>query len=141
MYIFLFSWQVRIFLIYIITQKRISLIEMFIPCIFLLNCPWRDDDSPILLQDGRINYDEFAAMMRKGDPDLVTNRRRKWTSWACVVLQFFIWAVFTSYKKLLCFVLWLLAEMGLCEPSGSGISMVQCVCVCVCPKYRDSFLR
>ncbi|KAL6280494.1 hypothetical protein ACE6H2_017375 [Prunus campanulata] len=27
--------------------------------------------------DGRINYDEFAAMMRKGDPELVTNRRRK----------------------------------------------------------------
>ncbi|KAI4370119.1 hypothetical protein MLD38_018500 [Melastoma candidum] len=27
--------------------------------------------------DGRINYDEFAAMMRKGNPDLVTNRRRK----------------------------------------------------------------
>lgn len=31
----------------------------------------------ILLQDGRINYDEFAAMMRQGDPELVTNRRRK----------------------------------------------------------------
>ncbi|KAJ1386056.1 Protein kinase domain [Sesbania bispinosa] len=27
--------------------------------------------------DGRINYDEFVAMMRKGNPDLVTNRRRK----------------------------------------------------------------
>lgn len=27
--------------------------------------------------DGRINYDEFAAMMRKGNPDLVINRRRK----------------------------------------------------------------
>ncbi|KAG5070255.1 hypothetical protein JHK85_002632 [Glycine max] len=27
--------------------------------------------------DGRINYDEFVAMMRKGKPDLVTNRRRK----------------------------------------------------------------
>lgn len=27
--------------------------------------------------DGRINYDEFAAMMRKGSPDLITNRRRK----------------------------------------------------------------
>ncbi|KAB1215388.1 Calcium-dependent protein kinase 3 [Morella rubra] len=27
--------------------------------------------------DGRINYDEFATMMRKGNPELVTNRRRK----------------------------------------------------------------
>ncbi|KAI3522506.1 hypothetical protein L1887_00340 [Cichorium endivia] len=27
--------------------------------------------------DGRINYDEFAAMMRKGDAEMVTNRRRK----------------------------------------------------------------
>lgn len=27
--------------------------------------------------DGRINYDEFAAMMKKGNPDLVTNRRRR----------------------------------------------------------------
>ncbi|PWA77575.1 calcium-dependent protein kinase 6 [Artemisia annua] len=27
--------------------------------------------------DGRINYDEFAAMMRKGNPEMVTNRRRK----------------------------------------------------------------
>ncbi|RAL51026.1 unnamed protein product [Cuscuta campestris] len=27
--------------------------------------------------DGRINYDEFVAMMRKGNPDLVTHRRRR----------------------------------------------------------------
>ncbi|KAJ7944986.1 putative Calcium-dependent protein kinase [Quillaja saponaria] len=27
--------------------------------------------------DGRINYDEFVAMMRKGNPELATNRRRK----------------------------------------------------------------
>ncbi|XP_010251583.1 PREDICTED: calcium-dependent protein kinase 1-like [Nelumbo nucifera] len=27
--------------------------------------------------DGRINYDEFVAMMRKGNPELTTNRRRK----------------------------------------------------------------
>ncbi|KAI4326874.1 hypothetical protein L6164_019399 [Bauhinia variegata] len=27
--------------------------------------------------DGRINYDEFVAMMRKGSPELVPNRRRK----------------------------------------------------------------
>ncbi|XP_023770157.1 calcium-dependent protein kinase 1 isoform X2 [Lactuca sativa] len=27
--------------------------------------------------DGRINYDEFAAMMRKGSPEMVTARRRK----------------------------------------------------------------
>ncbi|XP_019151661.1 PREDICTED: calcium-dependent protein kinase 1-like [Ipomoea nil] len=27
--------------------------------------------------DGKINYDEFVAMMRKGTPDLVTNRRRR----------------------------------------------------------------
>lgn len=27
--------------------------------------------------DGNINYEEFAAMMRKGNPDLVPNRRRK----------------------------------------------------------------
>ncbi|XP_010676387.2 calcium-dependent protein kinase 15 isoform X1 [Beta vulgaris subsp. vulgaris] len=27
--------------------------------------------------DGRINYDEFAAMMKKGNPDLVSNRRRR----------------------------------------------------------------
>ncbi|KAK8587335.1 hypothetical protein V6N12_021832 [Hibiscus sabdariffa] len=28
-------------------------------------------------KDGRINYDEFVAMMRKGNPELVGNRRRK----------------------------------------------------------------
>ncbi|KAK7253071.1 hypothetical protein RIF29_37477 [Crotalaria pallida] len=27
--------------------------------------------------DGRINYDEFVAMMRKGNPDLVVNNRRR----------------------------------------------------------------
>ncbi|KAJ0971502.1 hypothetical protein J5N97_019461 [Dioscorea zingiberensis] len=27
--------------------------------------------------DGRINYDEFVAMMRKGNPEMVPNRRRK----------------------------------------------------------------
>lgn len=27
--------------------------------------------------DGRINYEEFVAMMRKGNPDLITNKRRK----------------------------------------------------------------
>ncbi|KAL3738242.1 hypothetical protein ACJRO7_019723 [Eucalyptus globulus] len=27
--------------------------------------------------DGRINYDEFVAMMRKGNPDMAPNRRRK----------------------------------------------------------------
>ncbi|KAK2664185.1 hypothetical protein Ddye_002759 [Dipteronia dyeriana] len=27
--------------------------------------------------DGRINYDEFVAMMRKGNPDMVANSRRK----------------------------------------------------------------
>ncbi|KAL7111768.1 hypothetical protein ACP275_05G110600 [Erythranthe tilingii] len=27
--------------------------------------------------DGKINYDEFVAMMRKGNPEIVTNRRRK----------------------------------------------------------------
>ncbi|GFZ16434.1 calcium-dependent protein kinase 6 [Actinidia rufa] len=27
--------------------------------------------------DGRINYDEFVAMMRKGNPELITNRRRR----------------------------------------------------------------
>ncbi|XP_010541306.1 PREDICTED: calcium-dependent protein kinase 3 [Tarenaya hassleriana] len=27
--------------------------------------------------DGRINYEEFVAMMKKGNPDMVTNRRRK----------------------------------------------------------------
>jgi len=28
------------------------------------------------MQDARINYDEFVAMMRKGNPD-ITHRRRK----------------------------------------------------------------
>jgi len=28
------------------------------------------------LQDGRINYDEFAAMMRKGNPEAHTKKRR-----------------------------------------------------------------
>ncbi|CAK9324126.1 unnamed protein product, partial [Citrullus colocynthis] len=27
--------------------------------------------------DGRINYDEFVAMMRKGNPELTTTRRQK----------------------------------------------------------------
>ncbi|KAG8661858.1 calcium-dependent protein kinase 1 [Manihot esculenta] len=28
-------------------------------------------------KDGRINYEEFVAMMRKGNPDLIANRRQK----------------------------------------------------------------
>jgi hypothetical protein len=32
---------------------------------------------PNLLQDGRINYEEFVAMMRSGNPDLIANKRRK----------------------------------------------------------------
>lgn len=36
------------------------------------------------LQDGRINYDEFVAMMRKGNPDPIPKKRRelsfKWTT-------------------------------------------------------------
>lgn len=28
-------------------------------------------------QDGRINYDEFAAMMRKGNPDALTCKKRR----------------------------------------------------------------
>lgn len=27
--------------------------------------------------DGRINYEEFVAMMRSGNPDLIANKRRK----------------------------------------------------------------
>jgi calcium-dependent protein kinase len=33
--------------------------------------------SQLLLQDGRINYEEFVAMMRKGNPELAPTRRRK----------------------------------------------------------------
>lgn len=29
-----------------------------------------------LMQDGRINYDEFVAMMRKGNPDPIPKKRR-----------------------------------------------------------------
>lgn len=29
-----------------------------------------------VVQDGRINYDEFAAMMRKGNPEVMTKKRR-----------------------------------------------------------------
>lgn len=30
----------------------------------------------LLLQDGRINYDEFAAMMNKGNIEVNTKKRR-----------------------------------------------------------------
>lgn len=30
----------------------------------------------LYMQDGRINYDEFAAMMRKGNPEAHTKKRR-----------------------------------------------------------------
>lgn len=37
-----------------------------------------DDICYVGWQDGKINYDEFAAMMRKGNPDMAgTARRRK----------------------------------------------------------------
>lgn len=29
------------------------------------------------VQDGRINYDEFVAMMRKGNPDMVANTKKR----------------------------------------------------------------
>jgi hypothetical protein len=29
------------------------------------------------LQDGRINYTEFAAMMRKGDPEVANPKKRR----------------------------------------------------------------
>lgn len=29
------------------------------------------------LQDGRINYDEFAAMMRKGNPEAAANPKKR----------------------------------------------------------------
>lgn len=29
------------------------------------------------MQDGRINYDEFAAMMNKGNPDALTNPKKR----------------------------------------------------------------
>jgi hypothetical protein len=41
--------------------------------------------SQLLLQDGRINYEEFVAMMRKGNPELASNRRRKW-AW-CILIS------------------------------------------------------
>lgn len=28
-------------------------------------------------QDGRINYDEFVAMMKKGNPDMVANTKKR----------------------------------------------------------------
>ena len=31
----------------------------------------------VSVQDGRINYDEFAAMMRKGHADVLTKKRRE----------------------------------------------------------------
>lgn len=31
----------------------------------------------ILWQDGKINYEEFVAMMKKGNPEIGLNRRRK----------------------------------------------------------------
>jgi calcium-dependent protein kinase len=31
----------------------------------------------MLVQDGRINYTEFAAMMRKGDPDQPSTNPKK----------------------------------------------------------------
>lgn len=43
----------------------------------MLNASVMTNELINYLQDGRINYDEFVAMMRKGNPELVTNRRRK----------------------------------------------------------------
>lgn len=42
-------------------------------------CPWLVMTMKFVtcvLQDGRINYDEFAAMMRKGNPEALTKKRR-----------------------------------------------------------------
>lgn len=62
-------------------------IKIFRWCFVLLwmNCFWL-----LSHQDGRINYDEFVAMMRKGNQELTTTRRQKW-SWVplyivCLIL-------------------------------------------------------
>ena len=47
--------------------------------------------SQLLLQDGRINYEEFAAMMRKGNPELAPNRRRKWAWYISLSSGFNFW--------------------------------------------------
>lgn len=47
--------------------------------IFVFNCNAILRLSKIFkyMQDGRINYDEFAAMMKKGNPDALTNPRKR----------------------------------------------------------------
>lgn len=35
-----------------------------------------NEETCMSLQDGRINYDEFAAMMSKGNPEAFTKKRR-----------------------------------------------------------------
>ncbi|CAL5430017.1 unnamed protein product [Camellia sinensis] len=48
----------------------------------LLSCSsrslfWFRSESTSRSRDGRINYDEFVAMMRKGNPEMVPNKRRR----------------------------------------------------------------
>lgn len=47
--------------------------------------------SQLLLQDGRINYEEFVAMMRKGNPELAPTRRRKWARYILLSFGFNLW--------------------------------------------------
>ena len=60
---------------------------------------------PILLQDGRINYDEFVAMMRKGNPELVTNRRRRWDPSDII-------HIFFQLEIMICLLNWVLLQLG-----------------------------
>lgn len=64
-----------------VTGKRLMPKKFSLAFIFLAvaTCLFRNINYSLLsfLQDGRINYEEFAAMMRKGNPELAPGRRRK----------------------------------------------------------------
>lgn len=63
-------------MLHLITCIVIVLVE--IPFTYRLSISMVSDDEEIIIyvQDGRINYDEFAAMMRKGNPEAHTKKRR-----------------------------------------------------------------
>lgn len=55
-------------------RKRLLPRKVSLMCSFLAVT----NECVVPFQDGRINYEEFAAMMRKGNPELAPGRRRKW---------------------------------------------------------------
>ncbi|CAL5433788.1 unnamed protein product [Camellia sinensis] len=65
----------------LISSAKVGNSKSSVSWFLLLSCSsrslfWFRSESTSRSRDGRINYDEFVAMMRKGNPEMVPNKRR-----------------------------------------------------------------